>query len=160
MGDDGLANELQKRKPDSWTKEEPIPNLSPGRARWVSKIFYDAGYEHTSYYRDRVIDVLQTLTQDQLQEHVLVALYRTDALPLTIVATGRGSKKPFTADISENPSDPDWLKEVATNGFSIKKSGTNIISIEPASGGKRIVSIRMKWMDRPFASSIKPSIAK
>ena len=160
MGTTGLANELESKKPASWTKEEPIPDLSPGRARWISKIFYDAGYEHTSYYRDRVIDVLEKLSKEELQEHVLVALYRTDALPLTIIATGRGSKKPFTADISENPSDPDWLKEVATDGFSIKKSGTNIISIEPASGGKRIVSIRMKWMDRPFASSVKPSIAK
>jgi hypothetical protein len=160
MGDDGLSNELQSRKPDSWTKEEPISNLSSGRARWISKIFYDAGYEHTSYYRDRVIDVLQTLDKKELQEHVLVALYRTDAIPVTIVATGRGSEKPFTADISENPSDPEWLKEVATDGFSIKKSGINIISIEPASGGNRIVSIRMKWMDRPFASSVKPSIAK
>jgi len=161
-----VAAELEKVKlgekaaPASWTQAEPLLDLPPGWAQLAEGVFKAAGYKHTEFYRDRVYDVLSNLSDKQLQEHVLLGLLRTDALPLTIIVTGRGNKAPFTANVEENTSNPSWLTDAAANGFTITKSGNNILSIATKGNKQRIVSVRMKWMSRPFASSVKPTLAK
>ena len=168
MGEDGLAAELasvqngEKNKVADWAKDdiEPLP-ISRAIAKSIEKYFYErTGKIHTQFYRDEVFKILEKLTPDELQEHVLVGLLRTSPLPLTIVATGRGDSPPFTADISENPSDPDWLKDVAANGFSVEKSGNNIITLRSGGTKEKIVNIRMKFSSRPFAGSVKPTLGK
>jgi len=166
MGEDGLAAELEsvkngeKNKVADWAKEEPLP-IPRAHASWIEKYFYErTGKIHTKFYRDEVFKILKNLTPTELQEHVLVGLLRTSPLPLTIVATGRGDSPPFTADISENPSNPAWLTDVAANGFSVEESGNNIITLRSGGTKEKIVSIRMKFSSRPFAGSVKPTLAK
>ena len=166
MGEDGLAAELEsvkngeKNKVADWAKEEPLP-IPRAHASWIEKYFYErTGKIHTQFYRDEVFKILENLTPKELQEHVLAGLLRTSPLPLTIVATGRGDSPPFSADIEENPSNPDWLKDVAAKGFSVEKSGNNIITLRSGGTKEKIVSIRMKFSSRPFAGSVKPTLAK
>jgi hypothetical protein len=166
MGEDGLAAELKsvkdggKNKVADWAKEEPY-SINPEIAKSIEKYFYeDTGKIHTQFYRDEVFKILKNLTPKELQEHVLVGLLRTSPLPLTIVATGRGDTPPFTADISENPSTPKWVEDVAVNGFSVEKSGNNIITLRSGKTKEKIVSIRMKFSSRPFAGSVKPTLGK
>ena len=167
MGEDGLAAELksvengEKSKAEPWTKEEPL--LIPrAHASWIEDYFYkDAGKTHTKFYRDEVFKILKKLTPKELQEHVLAGLLRTSPMPFTIVATGRGDKAPFSADIEENSSNPKWVEVAAANGFAVEKSGNNTITL--STGGEepiKIVNIRMKWSSRPFAGSIKPTLGK
>ena len=144
----------------SWTKVEPLEGVPPELAREVQVEFYSKGAEYLTFYRDALYNVLDSLTPEQLQEHILQGILRTDALPLCIIATGRGSAPPFTADVAENPSDPDWVKDASANGFALEKTGGKGPGVGFMTGGPegvKIAKLRMKFATRPFASSVKPT---
>ena len=166
MGEEGVAAEMkkvergEKQRADSWTKEEPLM-IPRAYASLVEGVFYKSGYKHTQYYRDRVFEILDKLSDEDIKRHVLVGLLRTNPMPMTIVATGRGNSSPYSADIETNPSNPPWLVDAAAHGYVIEKSGNNILTFYTAGESKqKLVSVRMKWVDRPFAGSIKPTLAK
>ena len=155
-----IKAEQSKRKPASWLPVDPFPNLPQPIAKEAQSEFYKKGAEFLTFYRDTLYEVLDSLTPEQLQEHILQGVLRTDALPLCIIATGRGKAPPFTADVAENPSDPDWVKDASANGFALEKTGGKGPGIGFKTGGSegvKIAKLRMKFATRPFASSVKPT---
>ena len=155
-----FATPEMEERGGSWTKVEPFKDLPPEVAKEILKGFYSKGAEFLTFYRDALYDVLDSLNPEQLQEHILQGILRTDALPLCIIATGRGNAPPYTADVAENPADPDWVKDASANGFALEKTGGKGPGVGFKTGGPegaRIAKLRMKFATRPFASSVKPT---
>lgn len=114
------------------------------------------GYEFLTILRDFLANHLDTMSQEELRNHLLG--YWLDAgenYPYYIKVTGRGSQpKGFGASLSD-PIKNEKYKALMADDLGVITVGDHAVGI--LAGGKRILKMRFKYESQKLASSIKMS---
>lgn len=154
----GLAREYENQLkqaikkwglPENASQRKSFIRANPG----IQKQTQEVGAQILHDMRDEMFVAVSRLSQDKLLKYLLNDWMDADVVyPPYVKVTGKGTKEPFTADVSDPTSNPK-LKALTTSNIVLSKEGTTAIGV--AAGGKRIMKMRFKFESEKLASAVK-----
>jgi hypothetical protein len=138
-----------------------LPKTSKDRKEYIRsmpklKEAMDAkGTELLNSMRDQMLSRLKQLPQKDLIKYLIRDWMNADIdFPAYIKVTGHGTKKPYSASVTDPTSNPK-LSALSTDKVTLEKNGNDAIGV--LAGTTRIMKMRFKFESQKMASSLKMS---
>lgn len=135
------------------TRKTQIQKLSATQQKYVNEWANKNVYEGL---QDILIKGLKNIGDIDVKYYVLNNLYDTIKLPRFIKVTGRGTKPPYNASVSDPLSSSDFKALSSNDSITYEKVGGTSVGMKIK--GNRLFKIRFKYSSTAMASSMKLSV--
>ena len=135
------------------TRKNQVKALSETMQKDIS------GYANTYVYprlQDILINGLRSAGDIDVKYYILNNLYDTIKLPRYIKVTGRGTKPPYNAVVSDPLSSSDFKALISNDRISYEKIGNTSVGIKISSN--KLFKIRFKYESISMSSTMKLSV--